>query len=345
VVAVSELAAAPACLATLPSHSSSPLLPPGCFDAASCKSRPSSLTSSTGWPQAADYSGLLNPTDPVLSQANFVFLRYCTSDAWVGSSAAPLPALPSFSMLGRVYLDGVLRQLAADHGLGASAGTRILFTGCSAGARGALFNTHYVAALLPSLFPAPHLAAFGALYDSAWWMDLAPLNQAEVPFSAQVQAVYSMLGAGAQGYLNPACTAAFPGQEGWKCMMGEYATNYTQSDYMIHVYQFDAFQLASDIGHKPASAAELAYANTFRADLRAAAEATVLGPHRPGTAALLPACYHHCNTQGSTFATATTDGVTLEGVLAKWFAALPGGEGQMVMEDCTGFACGKDCPV
>ena len=128
-------------------------------------------------------------------------------------------------------------------------------------------------------------------------------------------------------------------------MMGEYATNFTVQDYMIHVYQFDLFQLESDIGHAPQTAAEIAYANDFRADLRAAAAAAVLGPSRAGTAALLPACFHHCNTGGSTFATATTNGVTLQGVLADWFFGLGAGRrGPFVMEDCSGFACGKDCP-
>jgi hypothetical protein len=271
-----------------------------------------------------------------------VFLAYCTNDGWAGSAAAPLPG---FSMLGRVYVDAVFRELVAAQGLGARAGTRVLFTGCSAGARGALFNTHHVAALLPTLFPAAHLQAFGALYDSAWWMDVAPLSPSAVPFAQQVKDVYALVDAGAPGYLNPACTAAFPAAEGWKCLMGEYATNFTASDYMIHVYQFDSFQLGEDVGHEPKTPSELAYANAFRAALRGSAQNTVLAPARAGTAALLPACYHHCNTQGASFATATTNGVTLQDVVASWFTALPGGAGQFVMEDCTGFKCGQGCPA
>ncbi len=249
-------------------------------------------------------------------------------------------------MLGRPYLAAVLAQLAAAHGMGSAPGTRVLLTGCSAGARGALFNTQHVQALLPSLFPPAHLAAFGALYDSAWWMDVAPLSPTAVPFERQVRDVYALVGAGAPGYLNPACTAAFPGAEGWKCLMGEFATNYTAAAYMVHVYQFDSFQLGEDIGHKPATPSELAYANAFRQELRASAVGAVLAPRRAGTAALLPACYHHCNTEGPSFATATTNGVTLQDALAGWFFALPGAGGDAyVMEDCTGFNCGADCPA
>ncbi len=314
--------------------------PAGCFDAASCKARPPSLTSSKDWPATASYSGLMDPTEPRLASANAVYLRYCTNDGWAGSAAAPLPG---FSMLGRPYVSAVLAQLAAAHGMGASAGTRLLLTGCSAGARGALFNTAHVQALLPSLLPPAHLAAFGALYDSAWWMDVAPLSPAAVPFGQQVRDVYALIGAGAPGYLNPACTAAFPG-EGWKCMMGEFATNYTTADYMAHVYQFDSFQLGEDVGHAPATAKELAYANAFRGSLVASLQSAVVAPARAGTRLLSPACYHHCNTGGSSFGTATTDGTTLQAEVAAWFFGLPGGQGRYVVEQCTGFACGQGCP-
>ena len=145
------------------------------------------------------------PTDARLAGANFVYLKYCTSDAWVGSAPA---ALPNFPMLGRVYVAAVFTELAAAHGMGAAAGTKVLFTGCSAGARGALFNTAFVAGLLPTLMPAANLATFAALYDSAWWMDLAPLSPSAVPFRKQVQDVYALVGADAPGYLNPACRCA-----------------------------------------------------------------------------------------------------------------------------------------
>lgn len=114
---------------------------------------------------------------------------------------------------------------------------------------------------------------------------------------------------------------------------------------MVHVYQFDAFQLGEDIGTSPPKTPQqLAYANTFRADVRASASSTILTPARAGTAALLPACYHHCNTGGSTFTTAKTNGVSLEDVVSGWFGGLPAA-GKFVMEDCNGFACGQNCPT
>lgn len=206
-----------------------------CYDEVTCKGRPSSLISSKGWPSVATYQGLLAPTSPELVDANAVFLRYCTNDAWVGSVESPFSDW-KFSMLGRVYIDAVLQELVHSYGLGSTAGTKVMFSGCSAGARGAMFNSFFASQRLKTLISPPsNLLAFGSFFDSAWWMDVDPLSSNAVPFRTQVQDVYALTNAGAPGYLNPACMAAFPGADGWKCMMGEYAENYTQESVSVCV--------------------------------------------------------------------------------------------------------------
>lgn len=188
------------------------------------------MISSKGWTPTEDMHGILSPTNPVLTNANYVYLRYCTNDAWSGSVTSPFPSM-AFSMLGRVYINAVIEELISSYGLGSKAGTNVMFTGCSAGARGALFNTHFVSEKLKAtVSPPSNLANFGAFYDSAWWVDIQPLSPNAIPFSQQVKDVYALINGGAEGYLNPSCMAAFPGTEGWKCMMGEFATNYTQEN-------------------------------------------------------------------------------------------------------------------
>ena len=246
--------------------------------------------------------------------------------------------------MGRAYLDAVLGHLVAARGLGAAPATTLLLTGCSAGARGALFNAEFFFARAAALLPPAAALQPAVLLDSHFWMDIEPLLPKITSFRAQVEAVFALVGAGAPGYLNKACVAAFPG-EAWRCMFGEFATNYTSQPYFAHMYQFDSFQLTEDEGvSKPTTPAELDYANTFRAGLRAAAEKTIINPARQGTAALLPACFHHCNTMGPTFSTATTNGVTLEAALAGWLFGLPSGRGRFIEEQCAGFACGAGCP-
>ncbi len=106
------------------------------------------------------------------------------------------------------------------------------------------------------------------------------------------------------------------------------------------MFQFDSFQLSEDEGvSKPTTPTEIAYANSFRTQLRAAAEGSIINPARAGTGAMLPACFHHCNTGGPTFSTAKTNGVTLEAAVTNWLFSLPA-KGQFIEEQCTGFNCG-----
>jgi hypothetical protein len=114
------------------------------------------------------------------------------------------------------------------------------------------------------------------------------------------------------------------------------------------------------------SRSQLAYAGEFRSATEAAARAAVIGPSRPGTAALLPACYKHCNTEDSGFSELATHGVTLEAATAAWYngllsaaaAASPGSAGgdldhgggddgipPFLVEQCLGLNCGSSCPA
>jgi O-palmitoleoyl-L-serine hydrolase len=216
-----------------------------CWDAATCAARGPSWTSSKAWKPRANLSGIFAAADPLLRDANLVFVPYCTSDAHIGASDAPF-SFP-FRVRGRAVVDATFSSLVSLHGLGAAAGTQLLFTGCSAGARGALFNMDHVLNYVRGLIPAPsNVARYGGLLDSAFWVDLAPLDPSATPFPAQARAVYTAFNVSA-GILSAACTAAYPSAP-WKCLVGEYAVPMLQSPYLLHAYQYDAFQLGGDWG-------------------------------------------------------------------------------------------------
>jgi len=284
----------------------------------------------------------MDPRAPALAAANIVFVKYCTSDAWFGDAPAPFPGL-AFAYRGRPVLDALWSALARDEGLGAAPRSRVVFGGCSAGARGALFNLKRAEATLRGLLKAPaNLAFFGGLIDSAFWIDLAPLDARATPFAQQAREAFAAFNATAPGVVAPACAAAFGGAEAWKCIFGEYALAFVDQPFFLHSYQYDAFQLAGDEGVKtPTTAPQLAYAETFRNRTRAAFARDVAARAPPAAAALLPACYHHCNTMGDTFSTAHTNGVTLEDAVAAWLDA---GSTAYNVEECRGFACGTECP-
>lgn len=204
-----------------------------CWDEDSCAARPQSLRSSSGWESSLDMYGLLDADDPRLADANVVYVPYCSSDAWVGSAPSSSVGFPfTFHMLGRRIITAVFTDLIATQGMGsggASTGVDVLYSGCSAGARGVLFNNEYIAGLLPTLLQqASHRGArlgnFGALLDSAFWLDIAPMSGTPaISFAHQVQSIFQLANVSATSgptALNPACRAAFPAIDGWKCLMG-----------------------------------------------------------------------------------------------------------------------------
>lgn len=335
-----------------------------CWDADSCSSRSGDLVSSSEWPSSVTASGLLNSTDARLASANLVFQPYCTSDAHTGD--APSSAVGfnfTFNMLGRHVLDASFSELIRLHGLGSQPGTQLLYSGCSAGARGVLYNLPRVPALLRSLLPVPgNLAVIGALLDSAFWLDLQPLA-ATTSLMAQASAVYGL--ANMSGVLNPACMAAQPAGAQWRCLLGQVSVPFlggTGTPFFLHAYTYDAFQLSVDwnlpFGTPPSAPAQLTFARSFyNATIAAAVEDLIANPP-PYTSALLPACFKHCNTETTAFSTLATDGVTLEQAVVLWFfgasrtqqASSPAltpplnSIPRFIVENCSGFNCGTNCP-
>jgi hypothetical protein len=312
-----------------------------CYDEASCLARPPSLTSSSHWAATLSVDGLFAATDPRLAGAHLVYAPYCSSDAWVGGvGEADVPF--KFNFRGRSIVDAIFADLAATRGLGAAPGTTVLYSGCSAGARGVLFNLGHVGQLMAAPPFAPNVARFGGLLDSAFWIDQQPLLPNITSFAAQAQGVYSLMNV--SGLLAPSCTAAFPRQEGWRCLMGQYAVPYLAGvPYLLFAFQYDLFQLQSDEGVQvPTTPPQLAYAQAFRTALRAAAAADV--PPADNTTAMLPACFLHCNTETPLFATLAVNGTTLQDALVSWLFQT--GVVPVVVEDnCAGFNCGEGCPA
>lgn len=315
------------------------------FDASSAIGRNVNLTSSKHWPATLLVGGIFASKDPRLADANFVYAKYCTSDAWAGNIASDHVPF-RFHFRGHQVVTALFTDLVQSRGLGAKPGTALLYSGCSAGARGVLFNADRVADLVMSLVPPGYLAHFGALVDSAFWVDIAPFNASVVPFASQTQLVYTLANASAS--VSPACSASFPVHEQWKCLFGEFALAHVQSRYLLYAFLYDQFQLTADFGlpfNQPPdkTPAQLLYNEAFRNLTLAFASRDTIGPARPGTAALLPACFMHCNTQGERFETMETEGVTLQRATLSWFfneSSVPA----YVVESCKGFNCGAQCP-
>jgi hypothetical protein len=170
--------------------------------------------SSAKWPPSMSLGGIFSsPASLSLNpwaHANKAYLSYCSSDAWVGDLDASAPGSGNFSFKGQAIIEAAIGDMS--NRLGLSSTSQVLFGGCSAGARGALFSLDFVQPLLP---PGAQLRGF---FDSALWLDVPPLDSAEVTLQEQTQGVFGMLNVSAR--IPPACAAAYPGAAGWKCIYG-----------------------------------------------------------------------------------------------------------------------------
>jgi hypothetical protein len=344
-----------------------------CYDAQSCTARllgAPSLTSSQfpdgnpRWASNLTQSGIFS-TDAARNPwagANLIQIGYCSSDAWVGDIAADDVALlanvrntagrTGWAFKGQRIVAATIAALVAHNGFGSVPGTRLLFGGCSAGARGAMFSLDYIQAMLPA---GVELRGF---LDSPLWIDTAPLSAATASLQAQTEAVYALVNATAR--LGGACVAAYPSSsDQWRCLFGQYRMPFLRVPYLLSASQFDRYQLPYDLdAWPPYDAPQLAYAAGFQADVRAIV-LTLPDAAQPRSAVFSSACFKHCTSNLDAFWGVRVGALNLKDYLSLWYfgtdaphagaaiaaagasAGLPAGVATRHIEDCTGFGCGQ----
>ena len=109
-------------------------------------------------------------------------LQYCSSDFWSGNAPGSADTPLGLNFMGSVIVQSVIQDLVATQGLGSEAGARLLFSGCSAGAIGAMNNLERVIALVPPTVQVQGFldgAALLDIYPAGWsWSDmLVPLQE------------------------------------------------------------------------------------------------------------------------------------------------------------------------
>jgi len=292
---------------------------------------------------------------------------YCSSDGWAGNIAAEdatkllttknVAGSYGWAFKGQRIIESTFAVLQAHFGLGSLPSSRLLYSGCSAGARGAMFNIDFIRPFIPA-----DMELRGFL-DSPMWVDELPRLATTVPLENQTQAVYHLVNATA--VLDPACLQAYtrvisPGvydsSEGWKCLYGQYRIPFLRTPFLISASQFDLFQLPyNEAAQPPYTGAELTYADGFQQAVRAVMS-TLPTAQQPGSAAYSSACFKHCTSDLNTFWTVKIGDLNLKDYLSYWYfggdtpaavlsstvdSHLPTWLPPNVMEDCTGFGCGQ----
>jgi hypothetical protein len=348
-----------------------------CWDESSCAGRSGNLISSSDWSTTWNGEGILNASDARFQGANLVFAPYCSSDAWIGHKIGT--ALPSSSssssstktttisspstwhFQGHEIIKAVFASLASSHGLGSLPNTRVMYTGCSAGARGVLYNAHSIYSFLPASHSC-NISRVGLFIDSAMYINLEPFVSGPVSFIDQCKSIYNW--ANVSATIDPTC-AQYYNNAPHNCLMGQYAAPFLITDFFTNTFLYDAFQLDWNLGLKfltpPQSPAQFAFAETFRGDIHDAvlnaslpritdelkhkinfihSQFPILENQTSFTPyAMMPACLRHCNTQTDEFNTLTVNNVTLNVQLAAWFFQDNANIPNIVQSTCREFNC------
>lgn len=273
--------------------------------------------SSTGWGSSTIAGGIFSrdASQNPWSSANMAYVRYCSSDAWMGDTEA-------FGMQfrGQSIVTAALTDLLAFHGL--APGARLLFGGCSAGARGAMVLLDSVAHMMQ-----PSGIEVRGMLDSAFWIDVQPNSDSALGGSLleQAQLVYGF--ANTSGVISAECAAAYP-QAPWKCLFGQFRLPLVQTSYFLSQSQFDDMQVDYDCGSTTittdkgeahtASTDEAPCMNAFQQAMRTALE-TLPAPGQTAVGIFSSTCSIHCVTNGPDWWTIQVNGVSMATTLATWY--------------------------
>ena len=283
--------------------------------------------------------GLFDSTDARFVDANFIFIRYCSSDAYAGNVTA---SWGNFEFRGTVIAHSIIADLITAQGLGSLPDTQVMYGGCSAGARGALFNGDAVHEQLKAALGS-NLVRYGVLFDSGFYIDIPPYDSSLLSLAKGTQLAVEL--AGMAAIAPPACAAAYPGAEVWKCFFGQYALPFLQAPFYANAFKDDLYQLQKNgIPGRP-KGDQIAYEENFRS--LTASEMRKAFDKASDAAVSLPGCHKHCNTlKGSTWATLDVSGVSLQTAVAEWFFRddVKQDPHRWLEDTCSGWACGPGCP-
>ena len=179
--------------------------------------------------------------DPAVNNQTYdftsVYIPYCDGSSWTGSTLAPVQLNASASVWYRgAYLrDALIGTLASQFNLAAA--TEVAIGGCSAGGLTIYLNIDYLADKVRAVAPS---AKIRGLADAGWFLDEP--NAAGQPFRTPLfQWGYTAWNASAS--LSPACLAAYPTEQQWKCIFAQYTAGFIRTPTFMLNSRFDTCQL------------------------------------------------------------------------------------------------------
>jgi hypothetical protein len=294
--------------------------------------------------------GLFDMTRSPLADAHVAFVKSCSNDAFMGDRA-PLMAydpiaqpfshrnVTAWHFRGRRIVEAVFLELRKRTGLGERMGDRVIYGGCSAGARGALATMDYFATNTQFVGQAGVLG----LLDSGMWVPIAPRHRTQATdwdsFAHQMKQSMNLINATV--LLGEGCRQSYPGEESWKCMMGAFRLPFVRTPYFMVHSQYDLFAVSMNLWGRYMVArkftqGDLMWAETYR---RTIVRYLPIPQAGSGTVVFSPACYFHCILTVPRFWMTTANNSGLAATLNQWLNSPLQPDGR-IYDTCIGFNCG-----
>lgn len=290
--------------------------------------------SSKNYPQTCGKTGVFD-TDPdrtPLSAANKVYIPYCSSDGHMGDGE-----YAGWQFRGARIARAVMTDLS---NRGLESGSTLVWSGGSAGGRGAMVLLDEMAERLPDVRVLGYL-------DSNYYIDVPSYSVDFGGFQPQHKGVLQNFNA--SSVVSGDCAAVYDG-ELWKCLFGQFRMPHIKTPYLMAAAQFDGWQLSHLAenyegidSHPSFSGEQITYVEAF--GLKTTALAQTLPSARTQRAIVYStACYnHHISEKPDFWKVTTIDGFSQSDALHFLLQEDQNRSHMHFMDDCTGYECGSGC--
>jgi len=233
-----------------------------------------------------------------------VFVMYCDGTSFTGNVIDPVSLggdpKKNFTYHGAWIRDAIIEDLATNHAL--SLATDVAIGGCSSGGHTIYVNIDYLAILVHQYAP---LAAVTSLADGGFFLDHTTYQGKEY---VRTLFEWGFVAWNATGALLPACIAAYPVLQGWKCYFPQYFTQFITTPTFVLNSRFDTAQLGY-IDLLPQvttwnsyNADQQGYAELYAQDFNVALNTSAIWTN-PRSGGFLTSCMIHCMAGGSYYLT------------------------------------------
>merc|ERR1712070_601677 len=290
--------------------------------------------SSKDYPKECAKTGVfdVDPHHTPLSTANKVYVPYCSSDGHMGDGEHA-----GWQFRGARIARAVVADLQS-RGLGS--GSTLVWSGGSAGGRGAMVLLDEVAQKLPDVRVLGYL-------DSNYYVDVRSYSADFAGFQIQHKGVLQNFNA--SSVISEDCAAAYEG-ELWKCLFGQFRMPHIKTPYLMVAAHFDGWQLShlvedyQGIDSSPSFTDEQrTYVEVFGSKTTALAQ-TLPSAVTPRAIVYSTACYNHHISEKSNFWTVTTsDGLSQNDAVHMLLHDDHRHSRIQLIDECESFDCGSGC--